>query len=146
MGVNFTYYHAYIRIFDSQKNMPPSISLPASQLLSPKLRQCFHIPSRALTPQRPCVSKCHPLIDTRAEAGLRSAHIVGEVVEKLYTVRLPNRRAEAAALARQLNQWLVTLPGHFKYESGKEGVIPPPNVMELHCQYWWAVILVHRSL
>ena len=77
------------------------------------------------------------------------AVIIGRIVEKIYCVR----RKPASATRRhmhelevQLQQWLVNLPEPLAYYIASNRPVPPPHILTLHCQYWGAVILLHRRL
>ncbi|PCH40783.1 hypothetical protein WOLCODRAFT_162542 [Wolfiporia cocos MD-104 SS10] len=75
--------------------------------------------------------------------------IIGSIMESLYPI---THTAESILEGRTLNldhrlsQWRCSLPAALQLDLTGISVLPPPCVLELHIQYWWAVILLHRAL
>ena len=75
------------------------------------------------------------------------ANILGRIVQTIYAVRpIPRRHAESKVLEGLLDKWNIDLPDHLRYEPGSKQLVPLPNVLTLHMQYWCAVLLLHRPL
>lgn len=76
------------------------------------------------------------------------ANILSRIVQTIYAVRpIPHRYAESKVLERLLDKWNIALPDHLRYEPGlSKQLVPLPNVLTLHMQYWCAVLLLHRPL
>jgi len=75
------------------------------------------------------------------------AVIVGAVINQLYAITRPtdtDLELRAKRLEHQLSQWLHTLPAQVQLHATSS--VPPACVLELHIRYWWAVILLYRSL
>ncbi|OBZ70234.1 hypothetical protein A0H81_09793 [Grifola frondosa] len=73
--------------------------------------------------------------------------IVGSVLDELYSITRPSEKTlniRSKRLEYKLVQWVQSLPIVLQIDSRQRGVIPSP-VLQLHLQYWWAVILLHRA-
>ncbi|KZT23091.1 hypothetical protein NEOLEDRAFT_1136960 [Neolentinus lepideus HHB14362 ss-1] len=98
---------------------------PSSQTFSP-------VPSRVME----CFS-CAASLST----------IMGDIVRDMYPVK---RRASIATgtfqgLDTRLRQWYNGLPPSFRYETPAALTAAPPHIMSLHVEYWYTMLLLHRS-
>lgn len=77
------------------------------------------------------------------------AIIVGEIITKVYPVRMSptvSRRAILADLETRLDRWYIGLSDNLSYDVASRRAIPPPHVLFLHIRYWGAVLLLNRAL
>ena len=69
------------------------------------------------------------------------------IISNLYAIRVrvlgQNSESLLAHLDQALASWFLKLPPHLQYNSGSKK-IPPPHVLVLHCQFFAALILLHR--
>lgn len=77
--------------------------------------------------------------------------ILSSIVQCIYAIRPePTRTSQFHALEEALDNWLLELPEHLRYDpvvaklNGAAARLPPPNVLTLHMKYWCTVILLHR--
>lgn len=70
------------------------------------------------------------------------------IIQAIYAVRPVSRRHnESIFLEGMLDKWLVGLPDHLQYDPGSAKFpVPLPHVLNLHMQYWCAVLLLQRPL
>ncbi|KAI0920786.1 hypothetical protein AcW1_005038 [Taiwanofungus camphoratus] len=81
--------------------------------------------------------------------GSRSlSSVVASIMDELYPIVQPTDTVlelRAKHLEHRLTQWRQSLPVPLQFDPTRIGVLPPPCVLELHVQYWWTVILLHRA-
>lgn len=69
------------------------------------------------------------------------------IISNLYAIRVrvlgQNSETLLAHLDQALASWFLKLPPHLQYNSGSKKT-PPPHVLVLHCQFFAALILLHR--
>lgn len=69
------------------------------------------------------------------------------IISNLYAIRVrvlgQNSETLLAHLDQALASWFLKLPPHLQYNSGSKKT-PPPHVLALHCQFFAALILLHR--
>lgn len=77
--------------------------------------------------------------------------ILSSIVQCIYAIRPePTRTSQFHILEEALDNWLLELPEHLRYDpaaakfNGAPARLPPPNVLTLHMKYWCTVILLHR--
>jgi len=80
-----------------------------------------------------------------------TAMILSSIVQCIYAIRPEQTRiSQFHALEEALDNWLLGLPEHLRYDpiaarfSGAPARLLPPNVLTLHMKYWCTVILLHR--
>ena len=80
-----------------------------------------------------------------------TAMILSSIVQCIYAIRPEQTRTlQFQALEGALDNWLLGLPEHLRYDpttarfNGGPARLLPPNVLTLHMKYWCAVILLHR--
>ncbi|KAF8634943.1 hypothetical protein AX15_000674 [Amanita polypyramis BW_CC] len=81
-------------------------------------------------------------------AGAELATIVGEIVTKVYPVRMPpnaSKRIILAELETRLDRWYISLPDNLSFDVASRRAIPPPHVLFLHIRYWGSVLLLYRA-
>lgn len=81
-------------------------------------------------------------------AATKLATIVGEIITKVYPVRVSptlSKRAVLADLETRLDRWYISLPDSLSYDLASRRAIPPPHVLFLHIRYWGAVLLLNRA-
>lgn len=74
--------------------------------------------------------------------------IIGTITDNIYPVKATSRiprRTWLSKLESQLDQWYLDLPDCLRYATATKRVIPPPNVLRLHINYWATVLLLHRA-
>ncbi|KAJ7726934.1 hypothetical protein B0H16DRAFT_262071 [Mycena metata] len=84
-------------------------------------------------------------------ASARLAGILSQIVQSIYALRpAASRHAELVVLDGQLDKWRLGLPAHLQHDpamrSATGAVVPLPQVLTLHMQYWCAVLLLHRPI
>ena len=79
------------------------------------------------------------------------AMILSSIVQCIYAIRPePTRTSQFQILEEALDNWLLELPEHLRYDpaaakyNGTPARLPPPNVLTLHMKYWCTIILLHR--
>lgn len=77
--------------------------------------------------------------------------ILSSIVQCIYAIRPePVRTSQFHTLEEILDNWLLELPEHLRYDptaakfNGTTTRVPLPNVLTLHMKYWCTVILLHR--
>lgn len=77
------------------------------------------------------------------------AIIIGRILRKIYAIQSkPSRKRQQyfEDLGASLERWYVGLADHLRHDGTSGGLVPPPHILLMHIQYWWAVILLHRKL
>lgn len=73
--------------------------------------------------------------------------LFSRIIANLYAIRVrvlgQNSETLLAHLDQALATWWLKLPAHLQYNSASKRV-PPPHVLTLHCQFYAALILLHR--
>ncbi|EPQ54381.1 hypothetical protein GLOTRDRAFT_94337 [Gloeophyllum trabeum ATCC 11539] len=77
--------------------------------------------------------------------------IMGQIINTMYPVKRTHLDAQAPSQAWQamsawLHQWYGSLPKEMQYLSVAQLADAPPHIMLLHVEYWYATLLLHRSL
>ncbi|EPQ60261.1 hypothetical protein GLOTRDRAFT_134976 [Gloeophyllum trabeum ATCC 11539] len=84
----------------------------------------------------------------RAVTGL--SVIVGNILQKMYSIRLKSRnklRAKLLDLERSMDQWFYNLPECLRYDSASASrPPPPPYILHLHVYYNSARLLLYSPL
>jgi len=81
-------------------------------------------------------------------AGSRLAILVGEILTRVYPVRMSPYVSKSAILAElesRLDRWYIALPDNLRYDGANQRAIPPPHILFLHIRYWGAVLLLNRA-
>jgi hypothetical protein len=75
------------------------------------------------------------------------ALLIGRVIANVYAIRIrvigQSSEALLSLLDSSLATWFLELPPHLQYNPNRDSV-PPPHVLVLHCQFYCALILLHR--
>jgi hypothetical protein len=75
------------------------------------------------------------------------AILIGRVIANVYAIRVrvigQSSEALLSLLDSSLATWFLELPPHLQYNPSSN-VVPPPHVLVLHCQFYCALILLHR--
>ena len=75
------------------------------------------------------------------------AVIFSRIIASMYAIRVrvlgQNSETLLAHLDQALANWYLNLPSHLQYNSADKRV-PPPHILVLHCQFFAALILLHR--
>lgn len=73
--------------------------------------------------------------------------LFSRIISNLYAIRVRVLGQHSESLLAHLDQalanWYISLPPHLQYNSASKRA-PPPHVLALHCQFFAALILLHR--